>query len=64
MAKALLGAVGGPDPRLIAEVRRLRERQRQLEDEVVRLRDENDALIASMSDPAPLLSQLDEAALT
>jgi hypothetical protein len=63
MAKALLGYVGGPDPRVMAELRRLRERQVELESEVVRLRDENDSLIASLADPAPLLTELDEAAL-
>lgn len=63
MAKALLGYVGGPDPRLLSELRRLRERQTELESLVVRLRDENDSLIAELADPGPLLSELDEAAL-
>jgi hypothetical protein len=44
MAKALIGHVGGPDPRTLMEVRRLRERVRSLEAEVLRLRAENDAL--------------------
>ncbi|HET6729549.1 MAG TPA: hypothetical protein VFG96_09025 [Jiangellaceae bacterium] len=44
MAKALLGYVGGPDPRLVTEVRRLQRRVLDLEAEVVRLRAENDAL--------------------
>ncbi len=47
MAKALLGYVGGPDPRLIAEMRRLQQRVRDLESEVVRLKAENDALSAA-----------------
>jgi hypothetical protein len=44
MAKALVGHVGGLDPRVAFEVRRLRERVRDLESEVIRLRAENDAL--------------------
>jgi hypothetical protein len=44
MAKALLGYVGGPDPRLVTEVRRLQRRVLDLEAEVLRLRAENDAL--------------------
>lgn len=50
MAKALIGHVGGPDPRTIMEMRRLHERVRKLEAEVVRLRAENDSLAASVSD--------------
>lgn len=48
MAKALLGHVGGPDPRLIAEMRRLQQRVRDLESEVGRLRVENDTLSAAV----------------
>jgi hypothetical protein len=44
MAKALLGYVGGPDPRLVTEVRRLQRRVLDLEAEVLRLRAENDTL--------------------
>ncbi|MFC5186120.1 hypothetical protein [Actinomadura harenae] len=44
MAKALLGHVGGPDPRMVAEMRRLQQRVRDLEAELVRLQEENDAL--------------------
>ena len=50
MAKALIGHVGGPDPRVIMEMRRLQERVRTLENEVVRLRAENDRLTAGASD--------------
>ncbi|GAA4498569.1 hypothetical protein GCM10023191_044010 [Actinoallomurus oryzae] len=46
MAKALLGHVGGPDPRMVAEMRRLQQRVRDLEAELVRLQTENDALAA------------------
>jgi hypothetical protein len=49
MAKALLGHVGGPDPRMVAEMRRLQQRVRDLEAELVRLQTENDTL-ASVAD--------------
>ncbi len=48
MAKALLGHVGTMDPIVIMEVRRLRERVRHLEAEVMRLQSENDALAAAL----------------
>ena len=44
MAKALLGHVGGPDPRVISEMRRLQQRVRELEHELGRIQAENDAL--------------------
>jgi len=44
MAKALLGHVGGPDPRLVDEVRRLRRRVVDLETEIGRLMAERDLL--------------------
>ncbi|MFE2541497.1 hypothetical protein [Actinacidiphila glaucinigra] len=47
MAKALLGYVGGPDPRLIAEMRRLQQRVQDLETELVRIQAENDTLAAA-----------------
>jgi hypothetical protein len=63
MAKALVGHVGGLDPRVAFEVRRLRERVRDLESEVIRLRAENDALAAvtdshliSLETPQPALA--------
>ena len=31
MAKALLGYIGGPDPRMLAEMRRLQQQIRHLE---------------------------------
>ena len=34
MAKALIGHVGGPDPRTVMELRRLQERVRSLEAEL------------------------------
>ncbi|MEU2158427.1 MULTISPECIES: hypothetical protein [unclassified Streptomyces] len=47
MAKALLGYVGGSDPRLLAEMRRLQQRVQDLESELVRIQTENDALSAA-----------------
>jgi uncharacterized small protein (DUF1192 family) len=49
MAKALMGHVGS-DPCAAMEMRRLQERVRVLEAEVLRLRSENDALAASVTD--------------
>jgi hypothetical protein len=48
MAKALLGHVGGPDPRLMSEMRRLQRRVRDLEAALVQLQEENDALAAEV----------------
>jgi hypothetical protein len=48
MAKALYGHVGGPDPRMVSEMRRLQQRVRDLEAELARLQDENDLLIANV----------------
>jgi hypothetical protein len=48
MAKALFGHVGGPDPRMISEMRRLQQRVRDLEAELARLQAENDALSAGV----------------
>ena len=48
MAKALLGHVGGPDPRLVSEVRRLQKRVSELEAHVMRLQAENDSLNAAV----------------
>lgn len=47
MAKALLGHVGAADLQTAAELRRLRERVRELEAELVRLQAENAALAAA-----------------
>jgi hypothetical protein len=46
MAKALLGHLGGPDPRLLSEMRRLQQRVQDLENECLRLQAANDALSA------------------
>jgi hypothetical protein len=49
MAKALLGHVGnGLDHRMASEMKRLRDRVRELESEVIRLRAEN-AELSSMA---------------
>lgn len=50
MAKALLGHVGGPDPRLVTEVQRLRRRVVDLEAEVGRLQAANDGLAQAALD--------------
>ncbi|MFD5553999.1 MULTISPECIES: hypothetical protein [unclassified Streptomyces] len=60
MAKALLGYVGGSDPRLLAEMRRLQQRVQDLESELVRIQAENDALAAAAShDSDSLLTSID-----
>ncbi|CNE10647.1 hypothetical protein E1281_22455 [Actinomadura sp. KC345] len=65
MAKALLGHVGGPDPRMVAEMRRLQQRVRDLEAELVRLQAENDALATAPDDDVMSLAVKDrEPALT
>jgi cell division protein FtsB len=46
MAKALFGHVGGPDHRLVSEMRRLQQRVRDLEAELTRLQEMNDMLAA------------------
>ena len=46
MAKALLGHLGGPDPRMLAEMRRLQQQIRDLESGLVRLQEDNDVLSA------------------
>ncbi|HEY4465636.1 MAG TPA: hypothetical protein VGN41_23450 [Streptosporangiaceae bacterium] len=56
MAKALLGHVGGPDPRMISEMRRLQQRVRDLEAELMRLQEENDALAAGDGDDELLVA--------
>jgi hypothetical protein len=56
MAKALYGHVGSaPDQRVLDEVTRLRTRVRDLEIEVMRLRAENDRLVADASNAEELL---------
>ncbi|WP_166351844.1 hypothetical protein [Phytoactinopolyspora limicola] len=67
MAKALLGHVGGPDPRLITEVQRLRRRVHDLEAEVGRLQAANDDLAEAALEHESLVlddSSIREPALT
>ena len=64
MAKALFGHVGGPDPRMVSEMRRLQQRVRDLEAELMRLQDENDALAASGGHEEDMLVLDREPALT
>jgi hypothetical protein len=56
MAKALLGYVGGPDPRLLAEMRRLQRRVQDLEAELIRMQAENDALTVASREESLLAS--------
>src|SRR6202035_2311991 len=63
MSKALYGHVGGPDPRMVSEMRRLQQRVRDLEAELVRLQEENDAL-ASVAHDEDMLVLDREPALT
>jgi hypothetical protein len=56
MAKALLGYMGGTDPRVTARIARenqlLRQRIADLEDVALRLQKENDALASMVSESA------------
>jgi hypothetical protein len=57
MAKALFGHVGvGPDVRVMSEMRRLRERVRDLEHEVARLEAANAALANGLPVDGEMLS--------
>ena len=62
MAKAIFGHVGGPDPRLVSEMRRLQRRVHDLEAELARLHEENDVLTAGVD--SELLLPMREPALT
>ena len=50
MAKALIGYIGGPTPDQLRETARLRQRIADLENEVMRLKLENDGLLKTLSD--------------
>jgi len=56
MAKALVGYLGGPDPRMLSEMRRLQERVRDLENECLRLQTANDALSSDAADRDELMT--------
>jgi hypothetical protein len=64
MSKALFGHVGGPDPRVVSEMRRLQQRVRDLEAELVRLQEENDTLAAGLTHDEAVLVLDREPALT
>jgi hypothetical protein len=64
MAKAILGHVGGPDPRILAEMRRLQRRVVELETELMRVRAENDILSTELHRVELLSVELHEPALT
>ena len=61
MAKALFGHVGGPDPRMVCEMRRLQQRVRDLEAELVRLQEENEALTVEAAHTDMLVSDREPA---
>ncbi len=63
MAKALLGHIGGSDPRILAEIALLRRRVSDLETEVLRLRAENEAFTVVDGDLLTLDVTTVEAAL-
>src|SRR5258708_35904677 len=54
MAKALYGHVGGPDPRMVSEMRRLQQRVRGLEAELARLPEEDDGPAAEERQGLPI----------
>ncbi len=64
MAKALLGHVGGPDPRMVNEMRRLQRRVRDLEAELARLHEEHDVLTTEASHELLVAGHEREPALT
>ena len=64
MAKALLGHVGGPDPRMLSEMRRLQRRVQDLEAELARLQEENDVLTTGVSHGLLVATREREPALT
>lgn len=59
MARALIGYVGGPTAAQTREVAQLRQRVRDLEAEVGRLKNENDALEAALSERVAQISPAD-----
>jgi A-type inclusion protein len=64
MAKALYGHVGGPDPRIVTEMRRLQRRVRDLEAELARLQEENDVLSSEVQHELLVADHGREPALT
>lgn len=64
MAKALFGHVGGPDPRMVSQLRMMQRRIDELEAELLRVRAENDALSTELHRSELLSVSLQEPALT
>jgi len=64
MAKAILGHVGGPDPRMLSEMRRLQRRVQDLEAELARLQEANDVLSAGVGHELIVAAREREPALT
>jgi len=63
MAKALLGHLGPHDQRTTAELRRLQQRVRDLEAELMRLQAENDTLAATAQHEELLALRISEPVL-
>ncbi|AWB92830.1 hypothetical protein [Aeromicrobium chenweiae] len=59
MAKALLGYLGGPTPDQVRETAALRRRVSDLENEVLRLKVENDGLLATLRERVDLVTAED-----
>lgn len=59
MAKALVGYLGGPTPDQVRETFALRRRVADLEAEVLRLKIENDGLLATLRERVDLVSASD-----
>src|SRR3954468_3385584 len=59
MAKALLGYVGGSDPRLLAEMRRLQQRVQELGAELVRIQAEDGALSPAAASHDRIMESVD-----
>lgn len=58
MAKALVGFVGGPVPDQAREVAQLRRRVADLQDEVLRLKVENDGLLKALGERVDAVDEL------
>ncbi|NRQ50219.1 hypothetical protein [Aeromicrobium stalagmiti] len=56
MAKALVGYLGGPTPDQLRETAALRRRIADLENEVLRLKVENDGLLATLRERVDLVT--------
>jgi hypothetical protein len=61
MAKALFGYVGGPDPRMVSEMRRLQQRVCDLEAELVRREEEHDAFTGGVGQEDVLVLECEPA---